>query len=102
MKAIKTLVVAMGALLIAGLGLLGYGLTTKSGKTAKPTSAAAQFGAVSVPLPAGARTEQISVAGDRVILRVVGAGPERLIVLDPAAGTVAGSFVLTPEAPAVR
>ncbi|MBF0327201.1 MAG: hypothetical protein HQL42_19325 [Alphaproteobacteria bacterium] len=100
MKAIKTLVAVMGILLLGGLGLLGYGLTTKTGRNAKPT-ALADFGAVAIPLPAGARVEQMAVAGERVILRIAGPGPERLIVLDPAGGTVTGSFVMTPEAPAV-
>jgi hypothetical protein len=100
MKAIKTLVAVMGILLLGGLGLLGYGLTTKTGSSTKP-AALADFGAVAIPVPAGARIEQMNVAGERVILRIAGNGPERLIVLDPAAGTVTGSFVLTPEAPAV-
>lgn len=105
MKAIKALVAFMGVLLIAGLGLLGYGFYTKAGQSGgKPRPAAAAdpgdaFGTVAVPLPAGARVEQVLAAGGRVVLRVTGAGPERFVVLDPADGTVAGSFVLTPEAP---
>jgi hypothetical protein len=104
MKAIKILVAVMGLLLIAGLGLLGYGLTSKTGKSGRAAAppASVQFDAVSVPLPAGARTEQMMVVADRIVLRMVGGGPDRLVVLDPAAGTVVGSFVLTPEAPAAR
>lgn len=106
MKAIKTLVAFMGVLLIAGLGLLGYGFYSKAGQGGgKPRAAVTAagageaFGSVAVPLAAGARVEQVLVAGDRVVLRVTGAGPERLVVLDPAGGSVAGSFVLSPEAP---
>lgn len=106
MKAIKALVAFMGVLLVAGLALLGWGLYSQAGKMAtksKPGgSAAADFGAVAVPLPAGARVEQVLVAGERVVLRVLGTGPDRLVVLDPAAGVVAGSFVMVPEAPAAR
>lgn len=107
MKAIKALVAFMGVLLIAGLALLGWGLYSQAGKMAtksKPRSVAAadDFGAVAVPVPAGARIDQVLVAGDRLVLRLAGAGAERLVVLDPASGAVAGSFVLTPEAPAAR
>jgi hypothetical protein len=41
------------------------------------------------------------VAGERVVLRLSGGGPERILVLDPGQGKVAGSFALTPE-PAIR
>lgn len=102
MKAIKALVAFMGVLLIAGLGLMGYGFYAKTGSKprAAATSAPADgFGAVAVPLPAGARVEEALAAGERVVLRIVGAGAERYIVLDPESGRVAGSFILTPEAP---
>lgn len=107
MKAIKGLVLFMGILLIAGLVLLGYGLYGKAkridaGAPAGSSSPATQFGKVEVPLPAGSRVEQVLSAGQRVVLRVTGAGAERFIVLDPADGRVAGQFVLSPEAPAPR
>ena len=108
MKALKGLVAFLGLLLVIGLGVLGYGLATKahlkgSGTSAnKPAAASASdFGAVQIPLPAGSRIEQMTAVGDRVVLRVSGGGPDRILVLDPAQGRVAGSFVLSPE-PAVR
>jgi hypothetical protein len=103
MKAIKGLVIFMGVLLLAGLGLLGYGLMTKTHHKgmAAPGANATDFGQVSVPVPAGARIEQMTAASDRVILRLSGTGPERIMVLDPASGRVTGSFALTPE-PQVR
>jgi hypothetical protein len=106
-KAIKALVAFMGVLLLSGLGLLAYGVATKTGQSgAKPVAGAVSatyrtedFGAVAVPVPAGARVEQTLVVGERVVVRISGGG-DRLIVLDPADGSVAGSFVLVPEAPA--
>jgi len=104
MKALKALVMVMALLLIGGLGLLGYGVATKVAPAkaghGQPMPAAVEsgdFGAVEVPLPAGGHIEQMAVAGERVVLRVGGAGAERLIVLDPASGRVAGSFVLAPQ-----
>lgn len=109
MKAIKALVVFMGILLVVGLGLIGYGVATRTGKpetAAKPhavaTSAAAEFGVVTIPVPAGARLDQTLVVGEKVVLRVTGGGAERLIVLDPADGRITGSFVLSPENPKGR
>ena len=111
MKALKVLVIFMTVLLVAGLGLVGYGVVNRAphgkpgpaaaGVTANsgPVEEARDFGAVEVPVAAGAHIEQMAVAGDRVVLRVSGAGPERLIVLDPAIGRVAGSFVLAPQPP---
>lgn len=102
MKAIKALVAVMTLLLVAGLGILGWGLSNQAarlggGKGASLASDA--FGTTAVPLPAGARVEQVLAAGDRVVLRVTGGGPDRLLVLDPASGAVFGSFVITVEAP---
>jgi hypothetical protein len=105
MRAIKGLVVFLGVLLVAGLGLLGYGLYAKKppnkGMSPAPAGVTAEFGAVSVPVPAGSRIEQMTSAGERVVLRLSGPGPEHLLVVDPAQGRVVGSFVLIPE-PAVR
>ncbi len=100
MKAIKALVAVMTLLLVAGLGVLGWGLSNQAGRMARPGAApGVGFGAVSVPLPAGSRVEQVLAVGDRLVLRLAGSGAERFVVLDPASGAVAGSFDLAPEAP---
>lgn len=109
MRAIKGLVAFLGVLLVAGLALLAYGLYSKAPLKGTPTAtfgkagpvSVAEFGQVGVPVPAGSRIEQMMVAGDRVVLRLAGGGPEAILVLDPGQGKVAGSFVLTPE-PSVR
>lgn len=99
----------MAILLVAGLAVLGWGLSNaKSGGKAKPAvaavsaTAAEQFGTLAVLVPAGSRVEQTLVVGERVVVRLTGGGGERLVVLDPAEGKLVGSFVLTPEAPAGR
>ncbi|MBI2236526.1 MAG: hypothetical protein HYU60_06185 [Magnetospirillum sp.] len=101
MRAIKALVIFMGVLLFAGLGLLVYAMSTKARQagtpTAPPAGTAAEFGRVEVTVPAGARIEQMVAAGERVVLRLSGTGPERLLVLDPAAGRLVGSFELAPQ-----
>ncbi len=110
MKALKGLVAFLGLLLVVGLGLLGYGLYSKTHvkgagtpvtASTSWTAPPAEFGTVQVPLPAGTRIEQMVASGDRVVLRLAGGGPDRLLVIDPGLGRVAGAFVFTPE-PAAR
>ncbi|CAA7622317.1 hypothetical protein [Magnetospirillum sp. SS-4] len=114
MKALKALVAFLGLLLVIGFAALGYGLYTgahlkgtAASSSSSPSSSAAvpsavaEFGTVQIPLPAGSRIDQMSTVGDRVVLRLSGGGPERLLVIDPAGGKVAGAFVLAPE-PSVR
>jgi len=48
-------------------------------------------------LPPGSRLEQMSTTADRVILRLMGPEGEKLIVLDPTNGHVAGKVTLTPS-----
>lgn len=106
MKAIKGLVIFMGVLLIAGLVLLGYGLFNQAGKMGSKrvapvaVQAGAGFGRIEVPVPAGAKVEDVIEADGKVVLRMIGGGPERFVVLDPDSGDVSGTFVLVPEAPA--
>ncbi len=110
MKALKALVIFMSLLLAGGLALLGYGVATKLHKpaggpprpVASPTAPqpAGTFGTVAVPLPAGMRVAGMTAAGDRVVLHLTGNGDDRLLVLDPATGAVAGTFILTPPAAA--
>lgn len=104
MKAIKGLVIFMGVLLIAGLVLLGYGLFNQAGKMGAKKAVSAStgtgFGRVEVALPAGAKVDHVIEADGKLVLRVIGGGAERFVVLDPASGDVSGTFVLVPEAPA--
>lgn len=104
MKALKTLVIVMGILLAAGMGLLVWGISTRigGGKTAAtaPTPATTAVDTFDVPLvlAEGARIDSVSVAGERVIVRVSGSGGDEILVLDPTAGRVAGRFTVTRKA----
>jgi len=121
MKALKALVIFMGVLIVAGIGLVIYGVASKVGPKPAQTAStpavppapppatapaaaapavATPFGAVDIPLPAGATVQQVFAAGDRIIVRI-GTGKttgDRLIVLDPARGQVSGSFGFTAGA----
>jgi len=123
MKALKALVIFLGVLIVAGVGLVIYGIASKVGPKPAPAAStaasvptppnaaaapvpAAPFGSVDIALPTGATIQQIFAAGDRVIVRVGGGkgAADRLIVLDPARGEVVGSFRFgaSPEAEPTR
>ena len=112
MNTLKALVIGMGALIVVGLALVGYGLyrnTHPHGESAPgaavapapsaPLSPAAPAGFFSSELPvlAGSRLEQVLSAGDRLVLRFSGGEGDRLVVLDPRSGQVSGTVQLIPQ-----
>jgi hypothetical protein len=111
-RAVKALVLFLGVLLVGGLGLVIHAISGKlAPKTGPATlappvagiSPAASFGPVTVPLGRDERAGPMIAAGDRILLRITGPAGERIVVLDPQGGRVAGSFTLEPaEAPAAR
>lgn len=91
MKALKALVVVMGILIVAGVGLVIYGVMTQFGKDAdEGTPVAAEPSpspAVAPPMEAQAPT-----AGARSVVGVMPAEPFGDIVLDePAATEITGA-----------
>jgi len=107
MKALKALVIVLGLLIVAGVVLVIYGISSKVGPrpaagTAAPATAAAplppsstaSFGTVAVPLTGGARIEQVLPVGERLVVRVAAPDGEELVVLDPTRGEIAGRFAL--------
>lgn len=107
MKSLKALVIGMGLLIVVGLGLLGYGLyrntmhvaSTKAAVPGGTGEGGNTYFAVDVPVSAGNHLEQMAVAGERVILRFSGADGERILVLDPLTGRLAGTISLVPQKP---
>ncbi len=102
MRALKTIVVVLGVLLIGGLGLLVYGLSRNWHRLEpRPVAASvpppAGWGRVALGLPAGSHVGEMTAAGNLLVVRVTNAagGDERLLVLDPATGAVVGTFALT-------
>jgi hypothetical protein len=90
MRSLKALVIFMGVLIVIGLALLVYGLTTKAGKFANRTPAAG-FGEVRANLPKGAEIEETSVGDGRVVLRVeMPGGGQQLMVFDLDTGASLG------------
>lgn len=110
MRALKVLVVVMGVLIIVGTATLiaviahrmaapaagpGAHGTTASADTAVP-SAAPPAAAPVAPFarlldePDGTRISGMTAAGDRLAVALQGGGPDRIVLIDPRDGRVAG------------
>ncbi|HIJ62959.1 MAG TPA: hypothetical protein HPQ04_09740 [Rhodospirillaceae bacterium] len=89
----------MGILLVIGLGVLGWGVT-RGMHTATSHGGGADGGSTftaEVMLPPGSHLEQMTTAGDRIVLRLSGGESERILVVDPHSGQVSGRITLVPD-----
>lgn len=102
MQALKALVITMGVMIIAGMGLLVYGLITRvswkevAGQVDQPTVAhSAAFRAVVSRLPAGASVASVSVDKGRavVLVRLPDGGAE-IRLFDVTTGIAVGTIQL--------
>jgi|APTNR8051073442_1049403.scaffolds.fasta_scaffold70271_2 hypothetical protein len=122
MQGLKVLVAGMGALIVVSLGLLAWGFYSKlstQGDIGAPVTgvppqlpagaapgaaadagappSAAGFGEVRVELPAGCTLAELRSEPGRLFVRTGPVGLcERVLVLDPATGTLLGTFVFRP------
>lgn len=118
MKAIKALVFFMGFLLVAGIGLLGYGMYSKAGRSVKapaviapagvPVAAPvdlAGFGGLGLDQPAGTRIAAARVSGTILVVELTDGGrADRVALVDLAGGSLLGMVYVdaaaaAPEAP---
>lgn len=97
MRALKTLVVVMGVLLVVGFAAL---VAIVAGRLTRPgggiaATASAPFAAAPIELPRGARIETMAAGPDRLVLDLVLADGERqLVVIDLASGRRLGTVPL--------
>jgi len=93
MRALKTLVVVMGVMLVIGFVALIVAIAERVSKK-EPLRAAAPaaeqaFTAAPIELPSGAHIESMSAGTDRLVLDLALAGGEhRLLVIDMATGRI--------------
>ncbi len=103
MNALKALVIGMAVLIVIGIGLVGYGLMR--GKAVQPqpqtvtlpTMAEGTPFDVTLPLPHGARLEQVAATADRIVLRLTGPEGDKLLLVDAHTGKLAGTVALVPD-----
>ena len=99
MQALKALVIFMGVLIFAGLGLLVYGLLTRVGgeDTAEPErpQSLKAFGIVESTLPAGATVFRVSVENGSVVVEVRQSdGGVEIRLFDLSTGAAGGTIRL--------
>jgi hypothetical protein len=105
MRALKTIVFTLGALVVVAFGLLVYGLSQNWHRLSAPSqpaaatakTPAASWGHVGLGQPADSRIQSVTPAGNLIVLQVVSGSDERLVVLDPASGAVVGTFGVTDK-----
>ncbi len=103
MKSIKALVIFMGRLILAGLGLLVYGVVGQVSEVAGPGAPGAPdgFDAASVTLPAGCVLAEARIDEGRLVLRAGGPASrpdcQQVILLDPASGAELGRITIAPQ-----
>lgn len=99
MQALKFLVIFMAVLIVAGMGLLAYGLISRGGGGG---SSGDSFAEVEVPLPEGCTIAETEVAENRLILRFDGLAErdcQQVVVIDMESGKVLGQVRGVPSAP---
>ncbi len=99
MRALKTIVIALGIALVAGFGLLVFGLTQNwhrlTDAATRPAADARAWGRVSLGQPPLTQIQSMVAAGDLVVVQIGRpSGEQQLFVLDPARGTVVGRFTV--------
>ncbi len=95
MQALKALVILMGVLIVAGMGLLAYGLLTRTGERAGPGdgSPLVEFGTLELALPDGCVVAGSELSGERLVVRFSGQverGCQQVVVIDLVNGRVLG------------
>ncbi len=92
MRALKILVGLMGAMILAGVAILG---ATVAGRMTKSTPPPQAFTAPAIDIPAGARVEAMSTGADRIVLDLVlSDGTRQLLIVDLASGRKLGTVPL--------
>jgi len=111
---LKTAVIVMGVLIVAGLVVIIMKISQKTGElaenmastgaeadtspeTTRGEAASFRLDLEQLGLDADARLLAMDVAGERLVLRVqTGAGVERVVIVDVKSGAVVGEVALPP------
>ena len=97
MRALKTLVIVMGVMLVVGFAALIAVIAGRVSRGGPPATAARDFAAPPIDIPRGARIEAMTAGADRLILALVMPDGERqLVVIDLAKGVRLGTIELHP------
>lgn len=97
MRALKVLTIVMGVMILAGTGVL---VAVIAHRVSAPASGRVPAAGDAAPLalvlnePAGTRIAGIAAVGDRLAVQLQGGGADRVVLIDPRSGAVAGRITL--------
>jgi hypothetical protein len=96
MRALKVLTIVMGVMILVGTGVL---VVVIAHRVASPTSGGATIAgrpplALTLDEPAGTRIAGIAAIGDRLAIQLQGGGSDRVVLVDPHSGAIAGRIML--------
>jgi hypothetical protein len=92
MRALKIAVVGMGALIVLGTITLAVLIARRS--TTAPEAALSASVSVALDEPEGTRIAAIAALRDRLAVQLQGGGADRVVLIDPLTGTIAGRITL--------
>jgi Family of unknown function (DUF6476) len=90
MRFLKVLTIGMGVLILVATTVLVVVIARRIGGAGTPATALA----VLLDEPAGTRIAAIASAGDRLAVQLQGGGADRVVLVDPRTGAVAGRIGL--------
>ena len=95
MRFLKALTIAMAVVIVLGTTVLLVVIARRLGGRSAVTAPVAAV----LDEPAGTRIAGIAAVGDRLAVQLQGGGPDRVLLLDPHTGAVAGRIGLRAGAP---
>jgi hypothetical protein len=90
MRILKVLTIAMGVLIVVATTMLVVLIARRIGGGVGPPASIE----VLLDEPSGTRIAAIASAGDRLAVQLQGGGPDRVLLVDPRNGSVAGRIAL--------
>jgi hypothetical protein len=98
MRALQAAVILMGVLILGGtaalIGIVVHRATLPGHARAPASAAAGAPASVVLNEPDGTRIAAMSAASDRLVLHLIGGGPERVVVLALPGGAVVARVAL--------
>jgi hypothetical protein len=91
-RALLGLVIGMGALIVAGVVVIGVTVVHRMSAAIPPVAAASR--PVTLDEPAGSHIVQAAEAGGRLTAVLQGGGPDRVLVVDLGSGRVVARVAL--------
>ncbi len=91
MRTLKIATIVMGVLIVIGTAGLVVGIARRS---AVPSPTLPGLVSAVLDEPAGTRISAIAAVRDRLAVQLQGGGADRVVLVDPATGAVAGRIAL--------